>query len=128
MDFPSGKICGEEKAKQIEKAGIEKIRIRSVLTCEAKRGVCVKCYGRNLATGRLVELGEAIGIVMPKSPSGEKSLSDNMKKIINWKQASIIGVMLISIFSKSPPPFSVFMAVPTSRGGQIVQNRPPTVT
>ena len=56
-----------EKANMIEKLGIEKIRIRSVLTCESGRGVCTKCYGRNLATGRLVELGEAVGVVAAQS-------------------------------------------------------------
>ncbi|MDD5116918.1 MAG: DNA-directed RNA polymerase subunit beta', partial [Candidatus Omnitrophica bacterium] len=57
----------EEKADQIEKLGIEKIRIRSVLTCESGRGVCAKCYGRNLSSGRLVELGEAVGVVAAQS-------------------------------------------------------------
>jgi len=57
----------EIMAEQIEKLGIEKIRIRSVLTCESGRGVCTKCYGRNLATGRLVELGEAVGVVAAQS-------------------------------------------------------------
>ncbi|NQV04350.1 MAG: DNA-directed RNA polymerase subunit beta', partial [Candidatus Omnitrophica bacterium] len=63
----AGKEINEEKAECIETAGIERIRIRSVLTCEAKKGVCVKCYGRNLATFRLVEKGEAIGIVAAQS-------------------------------------------------------------
>ncbi|MCX5702547.1 MAG: DNA-directed RNA polymerase subunit beta', partial [Candidatus Omnitrophica bacterium] len=57
----------EEKADMIEKLGIEKIRIRSVLTCESARGVCAKCYGRNLATGRIVELGEAVGVIAAQS-------------------------------------------------------------
>ena len=57
----------EEKADMIEKLGIEKIRIRSVLTCESGRGICTKCYGRNLATGRLVELGEAVGVIAAQS-------------------------------------------------------------
>ncbi|MDD2689250.1 MAG: DNA-directed RNA polymerase subunit beta', partial [Candidatus Omnitrophica bacterium] len=57
----------EEKADMIEKLGIEKIRIRSVLTCESGRGVCTKCYGRNLASGRLVELGEAVGVIAAQS-------------------------------------------------------------
>ncbi|MFH0738604.1 MAG: DNA-directed RNA polymerase subunit beta' [Candidatus Omnitrophota bacterium] len=57
----------EEKAEQIEKLGIEKIRIRSVLTCESERGVCTKCYGRNLASGRIVEVGEAVGVIAAQS-------------------------------------------------------------
>jgi DNA-directed RNA polymerase subunit beta' len=58
----------EDLAAQIQLAGgIERVRIRSVLTCESRRGVCVKCYGRNLATGRLVELGEATGVIAAQS-------------------------------------------------------------
>ncbi len=63
----AGSEITEEKAKQIEAAGIEKIRIRSVLTCESRHGVCAKCYGRNLATGRMVDLGEAVGIIAAQS-------------------------------------------------------------
>ena len=62
-----GSEITEEKTDLIEKLGIEKIRIRSVLTCESGRGVCAKCYGRNLSTGRLIELGEAIGVVAAQS-------------------------------------------------------------
>ena len=62
-----GEIITEEKAKKIEETGIERIRIRSVLTCEAEYGVCSKCYGTNLATGRLVEPGEAVGIIAAQS-------------------------------------------------------------
>jgi DNA-directed RNA polymerase subunit beta' len=51
----------------IEKLGIERIRIRSALTCESGRGVCTKCYGRNLAKGRLVEVGEAVGVIAAQS-------------------------------------------------------------
>ncbi|MFA4984001.1 MAG: DNA-directed RNA polymerase subunit beta' [Candidatus Omnitrophota bacterium] len=62
-----GSEITEEKADMIEKLGIEKIRIRSALTCESERGVCTKCYGRNLATGRLVETGEAVGVIAAQS-------------------------------------------------------------
>jgi DNA-directed RNA polymerase subunit beta' len=62
-----GQEITEEKADMIEKLGIEKIRIRSALTCEAERGVCTKCYGRNLATGRMIEVGEAVGIIAAQS-------------------------------------------------------------
>ena len=63
----SGEEITEEKAEVIEHLGIEKVRIRSVLTCEAARGVCVKCYGRNLASQRLVEIGEAVGTIAAQS-------------------------------------------------------------
>ena len=57
----------EELAIQIQAAGIERVKIRSVLTCESKRGVCALCYGRNLSSGRLVELGEATGVIAAQS-------------------------------------------------------------
>jgi len=57
----------EDLAGAIQAAGIERVRIRSVLTCESRRGVCVRCYGRNLATGRVVEMGEAVGVVGAQS-------------------------------------------------------------
>jgi DNA-directed RNA polymerase subunit beta' len=57
----------EEKAGEVQAAGIEKVRIRSVLTCEAKRGVCTLCYGRDLATGKLVEMGMAVGVIAAQS-------------------------------------------------------------
>jgi DNA-directed RNA polymerase subunit beta' len=57
----------EELANSIQTAGIERVRIRSVLTCESRRGVCGLCYGRNLATGRMVELGEAVGVIAAQS-------------------------------------------------------------
>jgi len=62
-----GDIITEENARQIEQAGIEKLRIRSVLTCEMRSGVCMKCYGRNLATGKKVEIGEAVGVIAAQS-------------------------------------------------------------
>jgi len=57
----------EIKAKAIDTSGIDRIRIRSVLTCESKHGICRHCYGRNLATGSLVKLGEAVGIIAAQS-------------------------------------------------------------
>jgi DNA-directed RNA polymerase subunit beta' len=57
----------EDLANAIQGGGIEKVKIRSVLTCESKRGVCALCYGRNLASGRLVELGEATGVIAAQS-------------------------------------------------------------
>src|SRR6202453_3329899 len=57
----------EELANIIQAAGIERVKIRSVLTCESRRGVCGRCYGRNLATGRFVEMGEAVGVIAAQS-------------------------------------------------------------
>ena len=57
----------DDLAESIEAAGVESVRIRTVLTCEARYGVCVKCYGRNLATGKRVHIGEAVGIIAAQS-------------------------------------------------------------
>ncbi len=65
--IPAGEMITEEIADKIEDANIESVYIRTVLTCEAKRGVCAKCYGRNLTNGKLVEIGEAVGIVAAQS-------------------------------------------------------------
>ena len=59
----AGEEITEDKADAIEKAGIEMVEIRSVLTCESKKGVCRKCYGRNLATSKMVQMGEAVGVI-----------------------------------------------------------------
>jgi len=63
----AGEQITELLAKQIEEAGIETVEIRSVLTCESKRGVCVKCYGRNLASGITAQRGDAVGIIAAQS-------------------------------------------------------------
>ena len=57
----------ENLAKKIEAAGVEKVKLRTVLTCEAKHGICVRCYGKNLARNKIVEIGEAVGIVAAQS-------------------------------------------------------------
>ncbi len=59
----AGEEITEPKAQAIEDSPIEMVEIRSVLTCESKHGVCAKCYGRNLATARMVQLGEAVGVI-----------------------------------------------------------------
>ncbi len=63
----AGKELTEDLAKQIEDSPIEQVEIRSVLTCESKKGVCAKCYGRNLATGLMVQKGEAVGVIAAQS-------------------------------------------------------------
>ncbi|HUP47521.1 MAG TPA: DNA-directed RNA polymerase subunit beta', partial [Thermoanaerobaculia bacterium] len=63
----SSELIDEEAADSIEDAGIQSVKIRSVLTCEAKRGICKMCYGRNLATMRMVDMGEAVGILAAQS-------------------------------------------------------------
>ena len=62
-----GEEVTEDVARAIEDSPLESVAIRSVLTCESKRGVCAKCYGRNLATGRMVDKGEAVGVIAAQS-------------------------------------------------------------
>jgi DNA-directed RNA polymerase subunit beta' len=63
----AGEIITEDLGVAIEKAGIEEVEIRSVLTCEMRRGVCAKCYGRNLSTHRNAQIGDAVGVVAAQS-------------------------------------------------------------
>jgi DNA-directed RNA polymerase subunit beta' len=63
----AGELISEEVAETIEKAGIEEVEIRSVLTCEMRRGVCSRCYGRNLATHRSAQLGDSVGVIAAQS-------------------------------------------------------------
>ena len=63
----AGTVIDEKIAKKIEESPIESVVIRSVLTCESRRGVCAKCYGRNLATGQIVDVGEAVGTIASQS-------------------------------------------------------------
>ncbi len=60
-------LIDEEMTDRIRNANVEEVRIRSVLTCESRRGICIGCYGRNLATGRVVEIGEVVGIIAAQS-------------------------------------------------------------
>ncbi|MBK3516793.1 DNA-directed RNA polymerase subunit beta' [Carboxylicivirga marina] len=63
----AGQEFGESEAKIVDESPLERVEIRSVLTCESKKGVCAKCYGRNLATGRMVQLGESVGVIAAQS-------------------------------------------------------------
>jgi DNA-directed RNA polymerase subunit beta' len=96
------RIISEEGAAAIEEAGVERLEIRSVLTCETRRGVCSKCYGRNLATGRDVELGEAVGVIAAQSigePGTQLTLrtfhigGTYSRQLEGWYQADSDGVV-----------------------------------
>ena len=65
--LPSGEEIDESVCKRLDESGIEKVKIRSALTCKSRNGVCVKCYGRDLARGNMVNLGEAVGIIAAQS-------------------------------------------------------------
>ncbi|HEY6186045.1 MAG TPA: DNA-directed RNA polymerase subunit beta' [Pyrinomonadaceae bacterium] len=63
----TGDEIDEDLAAEIQRSGVQRVRIRSVLTCESRRGCCIKCYGRNLATGKPVDIGEAVGVIAAQS-------------------------------------------------------------
>jgi DNA-directed RNA polymerase subunit beta' len=65
--IPEGQMIGEREAELLDAAGVDRVKIRSVLTCESKRGVCASCYGRDLSTGHLVDIGEAVGVIAAQS-------------------------------------------------------------
>ena len=79
----AGEEITEVLADEIEKSPIESVEIRSVLTCESKHGVCQKCYGRNLATGRMVQLGEAVGVIAAQS-IGEPGTQLTLRTPVVW--------------------------------------------
>ena len=67
MIVEANQEINEESSASIEEGGLESVSIRSVLTCESRRGVCIKCYGRNLANGKIVNFGEAVGVIAAQS-------------------------------------------------------------
>jgi DNA-directed RNA polymerase subunit beta' len=116
----AGTEITEDKAALIEEAGIEKIRIRSVLTCEAKHGVCVKCYGRNLATGRIVEQGEAVGIIAAQS-IGEPGTQLTMRTFhIGGTASRIVEQSYIESRYKGAVKYHNLKTVATRKEGEFV--------
>ncbi|MFH1245344.1 MAG: DNA-directed RNA polymerase subunit beta' [Candidatus Omnitrophota bacterium] len=112
----AGEEITEEKAEEIEQAGIEKIRIRSVLTCEAKKGICAKCYGRNLATGKLAELGEAVGIIAAQS-IGEPGTQLTMRTFhIGGTASRVVEQSFIKTKNNGLMKYINLKAMPTNAG------------
>jgi DNA-directed RNA polymerase subunit beta' len=119
----AGQEIGEDAAHRIESAGIEKIRIRSVLTCETKHGVCAKCYGRDLATGKIVELGTAVGIVAAQS-IGEPGTQLTMRTFhIGGTASRIVEQSFIRSKSKGIIKYHNLKTVQQESGDIIVLNR-----
>jgi DNA-directed RNA polymerase subunit beta' len=113
----------EELAASIQSAGIERVKIRSVLTCESRRGVCQLCYGRNLATGRLVERGEAVGVIAAQS-IGEPGTQLTMRTFHIGGAASRISEQ--STQDAKSDGFAKYLGitiVKNNKGEQIVMNR-----
>ncbi|PKL81031.1 MAG: DNA-directed RNA polymerase subunit beta' [Ignavibacteriae bacterium HGW-Ignavibacteriae-4] len=86
----AGEIIDETIAQKIEGSSVEKINIRSVLTCENRRGVCAKCYGRNMSTSRLVDVGEAVGTIASQS-IGEPGTQLTLRTFHTGGSASLVA-------------------------------------
>ena len=118
----------EEKAKRIEAAGIERVRIRSVLTCESKHGVCIHCYGRNLATGAPVKLGEAVGIIAAQS-IGEPGTQLTMRTFhIGGTAAQVFKIPQIKAKHDGTIKFNELRVVELEDGNNIVLNKNGTIS
>src|SRR5205814_7755511 len=113
----------EDLASAIQAAGIERVKIRSVLTCESKRGVCVMCYGRNLASGRLVELGEATGVIAAQS-IGEPGTQLTMRTFhIGGTASRVSEQSRLEAKSNGTVRFIGLQTVKSKAGDLVVMNR-----
>jgi len=113
----------EDLANSIQQAGIERVKIRSVLTCESKRGVCVMCYGRNLATGKLVELGEATGVIAAQS-IGEPGTQLTMRTFhIGGTASRISEQSTLDAKNNGFVRFANLSTVRNKQGDHVVMNR-----
>ncbi|MBX9635624.1 MAG: DNA-directed RNA polymerase subunit beta', partial [Magnetospirillum sp.] len=120
---PAGEIIGEAEVEEIDDAGIEEVAIRSVLTCQSKEGVCGACYGRDLARGTKVNVGEAVGVIAAQS-IGEPGTQLTMRTFHiggaaqrGAEQSSIesIGDLTVTLINKN--------VVTNSSGAKIVMSR-----
>jgi len=113
----------EDRVDKIEKAGIERVRIRSVLTCEAEHGVCKKCYGRDLAHGHEVNIGEAIGIIAAQS-IGEPGTQLTMRTFhIGGTASKRVEQSTIQPRNQGKVKFVNLKTVKNAEGDLVVMNR-----
>ncbi len=113
----------EEKVEKIQSAGLEKVRIRSVLTCQTRRGVCKKCYGRDLAHGHEVNIGEAIGIIAAQS-IGEPGTQLTMRTFhIGGTASKRVEQTTIEARNAGTVSFDELKTVQNAEGHFVVMNR-----
>ena len=121
-------LIDELTAQAIEKVGVEQLKIRSVLTCESKRGVCAKCYGRNLATGQMVKLGEAVGIIAAQS-IGEPGTQLTMRTFhIGGVASGTFKQPIIKAKNDGEVKFNELKAVQNTDGQWVALNKNGTIT
>src|SRR2546421_1859326 len=113
----------EELANAIQAAGIERVKIRSVLTCESKRGVCIMSYGRNLASGRMVELGEATSVIAAQS-IGEPGTQLTMRTFhIGGTASRVSEQSRLEARNNGSVRFHALQTVPNQEGFLVAMNR-----
>ena len=113
----------EDLASQIQDAGLEKVKIRSVLTCAARRGVCTRCYGRDLATGSLVELGLAVGVIAAQS-IGEPGTQLTMRTFhIGGTASRVSAQSTLEAKNAGTARFQGLQVVTSEGGTLVVMNR-----
>jgi DNA-directed RNA polymerase subunit beta' len=118
----------EDKAKRLEATAIDRMRIRSVLTCESKHGICIHCYGRSLATGALVKLGEATGIIAAQS-IGEPGTQLTMRTFhIGGTAAQVFKIPQIKSKHDGKIRFNELRVVQLEDGNNIVLNKNGTIS
>ena len=118
----------EDLSVAVQGAGIERVKIRSVLTCESKRGVCVMCYGRNLASGRMVELGEATGVIAAQS-IGEPGTQLTMRTFhIGGTASRVSEQSRLEAKNNGAVRFINLVTVRSKEGGLVVMNRNGSIT
>ena len=119
----SGQVIDEAHASTIDDAGVDQVKIRSVLTCESKRGVCQKCYGINLGTGLMAELGEAVGIIAAQS-IGEPGTQLTMRTFhIGGTASAVFKQPQIEASSEGIVKFQDIRKVELEGGNSIVLNK-----
>jgi DNA-directed RNA polymerase subunit beta' len=120
---PANDLIDEEKVEKIENAGIEKVRIRSVLTCQAKIGICKKCYGRDLAHGHEVNIGESIGIIAAQS-IGEPGTQLTMRTFhIGGTASKRVEQSTVHARNKGKVHFLNLKTVRNAEGNYVIMNR-----
>jgi DNA-directed RNA polymerase subunit beta' len=113
----------EEKASAVQAAGIERVKIRSVLTCESKRGCCILCYGRNLGSGKMVEMGEAVGVIAAQS-IGEPGTQLTMRTFhIGGTASRVQDASHLEAKNNGKVHFINLVTVRSNQGGLVAFNR-----
>ena len=124
----ANQLIDEETAAALEKIGHEQLKIRSALTCESKRGICAKCYGRNLSTGNMIKLGEAVGIIAAQS-IGEPGTQLTMRTFhVGGTASQTFKQPIVKAKNEGVVRFNELKVVETSEGTFVVLNKNGTVS